>query len=176
MSTRTLRTLSVLAAALLIALPLAAQRGDDADRVSKNGRTEGEIDGVGVVLEYGRPNVKERKIWGGLVPHGEVWRTGANEATTIELGADVKIEGESLAAGKYSVFTVPGEGDWTVVFNKVASQWGAFNYDKNEDALRVTVKPGECEHVEAMDFVIEDSSVVLRWENVAVAFDVAASG
>lgn len=165
-----------LALALLVALPLAAQRGDDADRVSKNGRTEGEIDGVAVVLEYGRPNVKGREIWGGLVPFDEVWRTGANEATTIEFSGDVTVEGEALAAGKYSLFTIPGEKEWTLIFNEVASQWGAFNYDDGADVLRVTVTPGECEHVEAMDFVIEDSSVVLRWENVAVAFDVAASG
>lgn len=171
-----MKTLSALALILLVTMPLAAQRGDDADRVSKNGRTEGEIDGVSIALEYGRPNVKGREIWGGLVPYGKVWRTGANEATTIELSGDVTIEGEPLAAGKYSVFTIPGEDEWTVIFNKVASQWGHFNYDEGEDALRVTVAPGEGEHVEAMDFVIEDSSVVLRWEKVAVGFDVAASG
>ena len=170
------KTLIILAVALLVALPLAAQRGDDADRASKNGRTEGEIAGVGVVLEYGRPNVKEREIFGGLVPYGTVWRTGANEATTITVSADAMIGGETLPAGTYSLFTIPGEGEWTVIFNKVASQWGAFDYAAAEDALRITVTPGECEHVEAMDFVIEDSSVTMRWDTVAVSFDVAGSG
>jgi hypothetical protein len=172
----TTKTLIILTVTLLVALPLAAQRGDDADRVSKNGRTEGEIDGIGVVLEYGRPNVKEREIWDGLVPFGKVWRTGANEATTITLSADATIGGESLPAGTYSLFTIPGESEWTVIFNKVASQWGAFDYAAAEDALRITATPGECEHVEAMDFVIEDASVTMRWEKVAVSFDVTGSG
>jgi len=170
----TKKTLMILAVALLIALPLAAQRGDDADRVSKNGRTEGEVAGVGVVIEYGRPNVKEREVWGGLVPYGEVWRTGANEATTITLSADATIGGEMLPAGTYSLFTIPGEDEWTVIFNKVASQWGAFDYDAGEDALRITATPGECEHVEAMEFAIEDSSVTMRWEKVAVSFEVGS--
>lgn len=169
----TTKTLVILIAALLVALPLAAQRGDDADRVSKNGRTEGEIDGVGVVLEYGRPNVKGRALWGELVPFGAVWRTGANEATTIELSTDATINGEALPAGKYSVFTIPTEDEWTVIFNKVASQWGAFNYDDAEDALRVTVPAGECEFVEAMEFVIEGDSVIMCWGERAFALDVA---
>ena len=172
----TTKTLMILIAALLVALPLAAQRGDDADRVSKNGRTEGEIDGVGVVLEYGRPNVKGRALWGELVPFDAVWRTGANEATTIELSADATINGEALPAGKYSMFTIPTEEGFTVIFNKVASQWGAFNYNADEDALRITVTPGTGEHVEAMDFVIDDGSVTMRWETVTVSFDVAGSG
>ena len=169
----TTKTLMILIAALLVALPLAAQRGDDADRVSKNGRTEGEIDGVGVVLEYGRPNVKGRALWGELVPFDAVWRTGANEATTIELSADATINGEALPAGKYSMFTIPTEEGFTVIFNKVASQWGAFNYDAAEDALRVTVPASECEHVEAMEFVIEGDSVMMRWGERAFVLDVA---
>ena len=168
------RLIAILALVALTAVPIAAQRGDDADRASKNGRTEGEIDGVEVVLEYGRPNVKGREIWGGLVPYGEVWRTGANEATTISFDGDVTIEGEALPAGKYSLFTVPSDGDWTVIFNKVANQWGHFRYDEGEDALRVTVTPAEGEFVEELDFVIDGSSVVMRWENLTVAFDVAS--
>lgn len=174
MPTSKKRAMVIVALALLVALPLAAQRGDDADRVSKNGHTEGEIDGVGVVLEYGRPNVKGREVWGGLVPYDEVWRTGANEATTIAFSHEVTVEGETLPAGKYSLFTIPSEGDWTVIFNKVANQWGHFRYDAGEDALRVTVTPAEAEFVEELEFIIDDTSVVLRWENLAVAFDVAS--
>lgn len=172
----TTKTLMILAAALLVALPVAAQRGDDADRVSKNGRTEGEIDGVGIVLEYGRPNVKGRTVWGELVPYGAVWRTGANEATTITLSADAAINGETLPAGTYSLFTIPTETEFTVIFNKVASQWGAFDYDDAEDALRVTVPASECEHVEAMDFVIEGDSVMMRWGERSFSLDIAAAG
>jgi hypothetical protein len=154
-------------------LPLAAQRGDDADRVSKNGHTEGEIGAVDVVIDYGRPNVKDREVWGDLVPYGQVWRTGANEATTIEFSSDVMIEGEALSAGKYGLFTIPGESEWTVIFNKVPQQWGAFGYDANEDALRVTVAPGECDHVESLDFVIDGSAVTVRWAETAVSFEVS---
>jgi hypothetical protein len=174
-----IKTPLVLAAALallvaLLALPAVAQRGDDSDRVSKNGKTTGTIDGVEVVLEYGRPNVKEREIWGGLVPYDQVWRTGANEATTISFSDDVTVEGEPLAAGTYALFTIPGEEEWTVIFNEVAEQWGAYDYDSGRDALRVTVEPEEHDHVESMDFVIEDGSVVLRWEKLAVPFSVSA--
>lgn len=153
-----------------------AQRGDDASRVSKNGKAMGTIDGVSVSIEYGRPQVKGRKIWGGLVPYGEVWRTGADEATTITFDKNVKIEGQTLVAGTYSLFTLPGEEHWQVIFNKVASQWGAFRYDQDEDVLRVQVTPETGDHVEEMDFSIEGNSVVLHWEKLRVPFEVSAAG
>ncbi len=162
-------------AGLLTTPPLMAQRGDDADRVSKNGKTEGTIDGIDIVLEYGRPKVKDRQIWGGLVPYGEVWRTGANEATTISFSGDVLIEGQKLAKGEYALFTIPGKDKWTIIFNKVAKQWGAFKYDKSQDVLRVDVTPETGEPVEEMTFVIEDSNVVLEWEKLRVPFKVAAA-
>ena len=143
-----------------MALPAGAERGDDTDRKSKNGKTVGTIDGVEVTLEYGRPNVKGRQIWDGLVPYG----------------GDVTIQGQPLAAGTYSLFTLPDAEEWTFIFNKVSSQWGAFGYDPEQDALRVTAKPAAAEHVESMEFVIDGSSVVLRWEKLAVAFEVAAAG
>ncbi len=151
-----------------------AERAGDADRPSKNGKTEGTIDGVHVVIEYGRPKVNGRKIWGGLVPYGEVWRTGANEATTITFSAPVKIEGKNLAAGTYGLFTVPGESEWTWVFNSVPNQWGAFKYDQSKDVLRVTAKPMKHAPVEAMDFVIEGNKVIVRWADLAVPFTVSA--
>jgi hypothetical protein len=165
---------SLAAAVLLLALPAAAQRGDDSDRVSKNGKAGGVVDGVTVTLEYGRPNVRERRIWGGLVPYDQVWRTGANEATTITFDGDVTVEGQPLAAGTYALFTIPGEEEWTVIFNKQAQQWGAFDYDAEQDALRVTVKPREHEMVETMDFTVGDGEVVLLWEKLAVPIHVAA--
>lgn len=160
---------------LLAALPALAQRGDDSGRKSKNGKTAGTIDGVAVTLEYGRPNVNGREIWGGLVPYGEVWRTGADEATTVTFGQDVMVEGQKLAAGTYSLFTIPGEKEWTVIFNQVANQWGAYEYDSGKDALRVTVEPRAHEMVESMDFAIEGDEVVLRWEKLAVPFSVGAA-
>ena len=174
MLTKRLPLFLLVLATLLATLPLLAERGDDSGRKSKNGKTEGTIDGVSVTLEYGRPEVREREIWDGLVPLGKVWRTGADEATTITFSADVTIEGQALAAGTYSLFTVPGEDEWTVVFNTVAEQWGHYEYAEAKDALRVTVKPTTGEHVEALDFVIDGDQVVLRWETVAVAFTVGA--
>ncbi len=166
-----------LAAFLLTALPALAQRADDADRASKNGKVEGMIDGVTVTLEYGRPKVKGRTIWGGLVPYGQVWRTGADEATTITFSADVEIGGQKLAAGTYALFTEPGENEWTIIFNKVAQQWGAFRHDAGQDAARVTATPKAIgEHVEEMEFVIVDSWVALQWEQLAVPFEVKKAG
>lgn len=171
------KTLVGVLCVLLIAwtLPALAERGDDTDRKSKNGKATGTIDGVEITLEYGRPQVRDREIWGGLVPYGKVWRTGADEATTVTFDGDVTIEGETLPAGTYGLFTIPGKDQWTVIFNKVANQWGAFNYDAGEDALRVTVEPRTHEHVEAMDFAVGDGEVVLMWEKLAVPFRVAAA-
>jgi hypothetical protein len=168
-------TLAALLVAVALALPAAAQRGDDAERASKNGKTEGTVGGVDVTLEYGRPKVKGREIWGGLVPYNEVWRTGANEATTIALGSDAEIEGKALPAGTYSLFTIPTPEGWTVIFNKTANQWGAYNYDPKQDALRVEVKPKSGDPVEEMDFVLEGDQVVLRWEKLRVPFTVQAA-
>lgn len=170
------RTLWIVTLALLalIAVPLLAERGDDSERASKNGKTEGTIDGVELTLEFGRPKVKEREIWGGLVPWGQVWRTGADEATTITFSDDVTIEGEELPAGTYALFTIPTEDSWTIIFNKTAKQWGAFGYKEADDALRVEVEPKAAEHVEEMNFEIDGSQVVLRWAEVAVPFEVSS--
>lgn len=164
----------LIGAGVLVAGVASAQRGDDSGRASKNGHTEGESAGIAVVLEYGRPNVKGRDLWGGLVPYGEVWRTGSDEATTITFAADAMVEGESLPAGTYSLFTIPGEDEWTVIVNKTAEQWGAFNYDQGEDALRLTVTPGSGEHVESLDFVIEGDAVVLRWGELTLPIRISA--
>lgn len=169
--------LALLAALAVLALPAqAAERGDDTNRASKNGAASGTLDGVDVELTYGRPNVKEREVWGALVSYDRVWRTGADEATTITFGDDVLVEGEELAAGTYALFTIPGEEEWTVIFNHVAEQWGAYDYDEAEDALRVTVEPREHEMVETLDFAVAEGEVVLMWEELAVPFAVTAAG
>lgn len=150
-------------------------RGDDADRASKNGRAEGAIGGVETVVTYGRPKVKGRTLWGELVPFDKVWRTGANEATTITFADDVTVESEPLPAGTYGLFTIPGEDTWTVIFNEQAEQWGAGNYDEAKDALRVEVEPASLESsVEELTFEIQDDRVAMRWGDTEVAFAVAA--
>ena len=176
MTRKMLISTTTLALALTLALPALAVRGDDAKRKSKNGKTEGTIGGVAVAVEYGRPSVAGRAVWGGLVPWGQVWRTGADEATTIKFAKDVLIEGKKLAAGTYALFTIPGATEWTVIFNKTAEQWGAFDYDSKQDALRVPVKAGATAPVESLDFVIDGNRVVLRWEKLAVGFEVKSAG
>jgi hypothetical protein len=175
---RRLTQFTLLLAALAIvtlASPLAAERADDAKRKSKNGLTEATIDGVEVSIAYGRPNVKGRDVFGGLVSYGKVWRTGADEATTISFSSDVTIEGEALAAGTYGLFTVPGEESWEIIFNKVANQWGAVKYDAAQDALRVRVTPAESDFVESLTFGIGNGHVGLHWAELGVACEVAAA-
>jgi hypothetical protein len=119
-----------------------------------------------ITVNYGSPSVKGRQIWGKLVPYGKVWRMGANEATTIETSTDLKIEGQKLAAGKYGLFTIPSEnGDWTVIFNSVPDQWGAYNYDKSKDVLRVKAKAQKTGKMqEALDFSMDLDKLVMKWE------------
>lgn len=130
-----------------------------------------------MTIKYSRPGVKGRQIWGGLVPYGAVWRTGANEATTISFSDDVTINGQKLTKGTYSLHTIPTTDQWTIIFNSVADQWGSYSYDATKDALRVTVKPEKAEYRERMEFEVPDvttdtATVVLRWENLAVPFTV----
>jgi len=147
----------------------------DGDRASPNGRAEGTVGGVPVVVTFGRPGVKGREIFGGLIPYGKVWRTGANEATAIRLGADARVEGQPLSAGVYGLFTIPGEDSWTVVFNRVAKQWGAYDYDAGQDALRVEVTPTAHETTEQMDIVVDDEALRIRWADVEVPVSIAAA-
>jgi len=126
-----------------------------------------------ITINYHRPLVNKRKVWGGLVPYGQVWRAGANENTTIEFTDPVTIEGQPLPKGTYGLHMIPGENEWTVIFSRNFTSWGSFTYDQAEDALRITVKPQTTDFHEALtydfDDVGPDSSVVtLRWEKVAV--------
>jgi Protein of unknown function (DUF2911) len=155
-----------------------------------------------LTITYSRPGVKGRKIWGDapaevtvkgeatlddqnarlkgapIVPWGHVWRTGANEATTFTVTDDVLINGQKLAAGSYSLHTIPGKDEWTIVFNGVANQWGSFNYDEKKDTLRVKAKPQwVAENQEWLLYSIpvvtpNTAQVMIRWEKVAVSFTV----
>ncbi len=169
--TRTTAVLLTMAMAVAGAVS-AAPRADDKDRKSKNGKAEGKAGGAAVTVEYGRPNVAGRKVWGELVPYGQVWRAGSDEATTITFDKPVKIEGQALPAGRYSLFLVPSESDWTVVFNKVADQWGAYKYDTAQDALRVPVKAKASPMTEALEYTVAGDRVEMRWDKVAVGFNV----
>jgi hypothetical protein len=145
-----------------------------AQKVSPEAKGKGKIGDVDITIKYSRPSVKGRKIFGELVPYDKVWRTGADSATTIEFSRDVKIEGQNLPAGKYALFTIPtNKGEWTFIFNKKTDQWGAFNYDAKDDALRVTIKSIVAfVPYEELTFLIGPTAVVLAWEEVAAAFGV----
>ena len=148
-----------------LTLPRASQTFDISQTV---GDTE-------IAIVYNRPNVKNRTVWGELVPYGEVWRTGANEATVFEVSNDVMINGQKLPKGKYSLHTIPNKDEWTIIFNKTWNQWGSFNYKAEEDALRVNVKPVAGEFKETMAIDVEDvtdttADVVIAWEKVRVPF------
>ncbi|MCL5028461.1 MAG: DUF2911 domain-containing protein [Bacteroidetes bacterium] len=121
-----------------------------------------------VTVSYSRPGVKGRKIWGGLVPYDKVWRAGANEATKITFGSDVWIEGKKLPAGSYGFFVIPREKDWTVIFNKVADQWGAFEYNESEDAMRVNIKPQSRNFQEWLSYTFSDLKVNAHGKNSGI--------
>lgn len=128
-----------------------------------------------VRIDYGSPGVKERIIWGELVPYNKVWRAGANEATTIEFDKDVSIKGNKVPAGKYSLFTIPTKDEWTIILNSIYDQWGAYKYDQSKDQLRFTAKPKLNDHVERLRFTIEyidayKANINLEWENLKVSF------
>jgi len=135
-----------------------------------------------VVISYSSPGVKGRKIWGGLVPYDKVWRAGANEATKITFSTDVWIEGKKLSAGSYGFFVIPKEKEWTIIFNKVADQWGAFEYNESQDALRLTVNPQQANFHEWLNYTFSDlnatahgknSAVInLNWEKVRLPFKI----
>src|SRR6266496_6496736 len=115
-------------------------------RPSPAATATGKVKGTSITINYSSPAVKGRKIWGALVPYDKVWRAGANEATLITTDKDIKVEGKSLPAGKYSLYAIPGEKEWTIIINSATGQWG-INHDGTttedpaKDVVRVTVKP-----------------------------------
>jgi DUF2911 family protein len=179
MNTSSLRAL--VPAAGLLALCLAAAGASaqqlNLPRPSPNASVTQTVGITEVTLHYSRPGVKGRQIWGGLVPYGQVWRTGANENTTIQFSTQVKVEGHELPSGLYGLQTIPTETEWTVIFSKDADQWGAFTYKPEHDALRIQVKPEPAELRERMGFDFEDvtdtsAEVVLHWEKLEVPFTI----
>lgn len=126
---------------------------------------EGTAGGSKITINYSAPAVKGRVIWGDLVPLGQVWRAGANEATTFTTEKDIKVEGKTLPAGTYSFFIIPGETESTLIFNKVAKQWGAFNYDAKEDVLRVNVPSMQSSSMEeSLVYEVKPDGFEVRWE------------
>src|SRR5258706_3674622 len=169
-------------AALLIAALFAGPTATQAQSavlklpdVSQHARVVQRIGLTDITIDYSRPQVRGRKIFGGVLAYGDVWWAGANSNTTIDISDAVTIEGQPLAKGVYGLHMIPGETSWTIVFSKNSTSWGSFSYEQAEDALRVTVKPRAVEPHEELSFdfgaLTPASTVVtMRWERVEVPF------
>lgn len=133
------------------------------------------IAGVPITVRYGAPSVRGRMIFGGLVPLGEIWRTGANEATTIAFSDTLLINSHPVPPGIYAVFTVPGKDEWTWILNADHDQWGAYNYDAGQDILRTTTRPRQLDQpVETMRIVASHQELVLQWADTEVPLPIAS--
>jgi hypothetical protein len=150
-----------------LALPAASPKASFTQRI---GLTD-------VTVRYSRPAVNGRKVWGGLVPYGEVWRTGADENTTLTFSSPVTVGGKTLPAGTYGLHTIPGEKEWTVILSTEAGAWGSYSYDPKEDAVRFTAVPKEGPHEERLLFTLDDPTdrsvtATLHWEKLRLAFPI----
>ena len=174
----------VLASAVVSIAFAQGQQGPriDAPAPSPAGSLKQKVGFTDIEVAYARPSVKGRKIFGGLVPYGEVWRTGANNATKITFSTPVKFGGTELPAGSYALYSIPGEREWTVILNKVTGEWGAYSYKPENDAVRVKVKPValnvpvETFTIDVNDIRTESATLNLEWEKtrVPVKFEVDA--
>lgn len=153
------------------------QKYDDPARRSPNRESEIQFGSGHAMVEWSAPSVRDRELYGNLVPTDDVWRTGANEATVIHFDDDVLIEGEALAAGTYALFTIGGPDSWTFIFDSTVKQWGAFSYNPETDALRVTVASGEGEHTEELSLSFADpeggsTKLRLQWGTIDVGISI----
>ncbi len=160
---------SMTVTAMLFSSALWAQ-----NQASPPATATGKVNDATITINYSSPGVKGRPIWGALVPYDKVWRAGANAATIFETDKDIKVEGKDLKAGKYSLYAIPGEKEWTMIFNSQTGQWGikmdgSTTEDPAKDALRVMVKPQKAKAMqERMEYVIDKNGFALVWENVSV--------
>ena len=160
-------------AGVFISSTILAQ-ADKSQRPSPPATATGKIQEATITVNYSSPSVKGRKIWGDLVPYDKVWRAGANEATLFETDKDIKVEGKTLAKGKYSLYAIPGEKEWTIIFNSATGQWGinrdgTTTEDPAKDVLRVTAKPKKSASFnEKLKYKVDAKGFVLLWENLEV--------
>ena len=179
MSFRTLRAALVAAA---LGLPLAAPAQTDfytitAPRQSQHALVSQRLGITDVTVEYHRPLVKGRKIWGDVVPWGQVWRSGANENTVIAFSDPVTVEGQALPAGRYGLHMLPTETAFTIIFSKNSTSWGSFSYDEKEDVVRFSATPKPADFEERLEYRFENPTdnsvdVVMQWEKLAVSFPI----
>jgi len=145
---------------------------DKSQRPSPPAKLVTSIGDLNVEIDYSQPAVNNRTLGKDIAPYGKVWRTGANEATTFTINRDVKIEGQDLKAGTYTMYSIPGEEEWTLIFNKQTGQWGT-QYNEAQDALRVKVKPSKAANfAERLTFSQDNGTIQLHWADTAVRFNV----
>lgn len=175
-----MKSIYVLFLIVFISVFAFSQNKENKVRLSPKAEVMQVIGFTEVRISYSRPAVKNREIWGKLVPYNSVWRAGANEATKFTFSTDVLIEGKLLKARSYSFFVIPSKTEWTIIFNKVADQWGAFQYNEAEDALRIKVKPKKSNHFyEWLTYEITktddySANVALVWEKIKIEFKVVS--
>lgn len=149
-----------------------------AQKASPAATATGKVGEATITISYSSPAVKERKIWGDLVPYGKIWRAGANAATLFETDKTIKVEGKELPAGKYSLYALPTEGSWTIIFNSQVGQWGITRTgettnDPTKDVLKVVVKPVVSKDFsERMNYVVNKKGFSLNWEKLTVPIKV----
>ena len=167
----------IICALLILTMESTLAQNFETPRPSPNATVSQTVGVTHITIDYSSPGVKDRTIWGELVPFGEVWRTGANEVTSITFDDPVKINGNELPAGTYGIHTIPGETEWEIIFSKDTEVDAGSNYDPEKDALRIKVKPEEAPFVERMIFIFTNttdngSTANLWWEKLRIPFDI----
>jgi hypothetical protein len=165
-----MKNLLLLASVLFIATTSCKAQGNE-----KRKSPHETVSNANIKIVYGRPYKKDREIFGKLVPFGEVWRTGADEATQITFAKDGKFGGTPVKAGTYALFTIPGQKEWQIILNGKLGQWGAFDYEKNkgQDVLKVTVPAGTATATEQLTITLPANAVVITWDKTQVSIPVS---
>lgn len=171
---------SIICTLLILTMESNLAQNFETPRPSQNATVSQTVGVTHITIDYSSPGVKDRTIWGELVPFGEVWRTGANEVTSITFDDPVKINGNELPAGTYGIHTIPGETEWEIIFSKDTEVDAGPNYDPEKDALRIKVKPEEAQFIERMLFIFTNTTnskttANLWWEKLRVPFDIEVS-
>jgi len=162
-----------IAAMLLVVVSTTNAVAQELPKPSPKAKVEQRIGLTDITVEYSRPSVKDRVIFGDLVAHDEIWRTGANFNTLITFTDDVKVDGKAIKAGTYAFFTIPAKGEWTVMFNTVIDAWGTGKYDKANDVLTIKTTPIKGMYKESLSFSFENlgattGSLVLAWDAISI--------
>jgi len=162
---------------LLFSISAYSQQNINLPRVSQSASVSQRIGVTDITINYSRPGVNGRIIWGALVPYDDVWRAGANENTTIEFSTDVSVNGYKVPAGKYGLHMIPTESNWTIILNKDNAAWGSFFYEEANDQLRFTVKPETVDNQEWLAYTFQNPgtdnvTVVMHWEKIKIPFKV----